>query len=218
MEMMKVLSVSFLQDWDLVNDSNNTISFVEEGDLTILSAKIPNGNYSITNFPNAVTQALSSAGTQGYAAMYDSISRKLTLSTSGTKNFKVLPASRGTTSYLLTGMSRWSETGYYKTTTLKNAVNLSGSYPMLVTSNIQVKGSHYLSDFNDSAQSVVAAVVPDSFGDVVTWTNDGGEWLPIDDTISKIEFYLIDSMTGLEVTLNSPLTVRFAFTDDIADI
>ncbi|KNC97205.1 uncharacterized protein SPPG_07591 [Spizellomyces punctatus DAOM BR117] len=218
MEMMKVLSVSFLQDWDLVSSANNTIAFAEEGDSTIYSGTIAPGNYSIANFPNAVADAMSTAGTQGYTVTYDGVSRKISITATGPKKFKILPASRGTTAYILTGMSRWTETGYYQTVTLKNPVNLSGSYLVLLTSNIQVKGSRYLSDFDDSVQSVVATVVPDSFGDVITWTNDAGEWLPVDDTISKIEFYLIDLMTGLEVALNSPLTVRFAFSDDVADV
>jgi hypothetical protein len=215
---MKILSVSFIQDYDLVNDTNNKVAFVEDGDPTIRYATISPGNYSIANFPATIGNGLSSAGTQGYTATYDPITRKLTVSTNGAKDFKILEGNRGTTAYLLTGMSRWSETGYGKSFVFKNPVDLSGSHPILITSNINIRGVKYLSDFNESEQLVVTTIIPDSFGDVVTFTNDNGEFLPVDDTISKIEFHLIDSITGQELALNSPLTVRFIMSDDVNDV
>nr|DAC81684.1 TPA_asm: penton [Powellomyces chytrid fungus MELD virus 5] len=215
-ESMKILSVSFLQDWDLVSPANNTVNFVESGSSDVLSAKIRNGNYTVADFPDAMASAMNAVGSQSYSVSYDGVTRRLTVSTSGSKDFKVLPGSRGTTSYILTGMSRWSETGYGKSFTMKNNLNLSSSYPVLLVSNIPVRGARYLSDFNDAAQSVVSTIIPDSFGDIVTHSNEG-EFMAVGETISKIEFYLIDSFTGNEVSLNSPLTVRFGFTDDSDD-
>ncbi|KAI9103787.1 hypothetical protein DFS34DRAFT_590203 [Phlyctochytrium arcticum] len=215
---MKILTVSFIQDYDLIQETNNSIQFVEDGDVLPRTAIIPVGKYTIGNIGTAISSALSSAGTQNYFTNYDAVTHKLTISTNGTTDFKILEGNRGTTSYTLIGMSRWSETGYGKTFTLKNSVNLSGSYPILLTSNISVKGGRFLSDFNDSEQMVVCSVQPDSFGDVVTFSNDSGEWLPVDDTISQIEFHLIDSQTGNEIALNSPLTVRFLLSDDISDV
>ena len=217
-EYMKILSCSFIQDYDLVNDANNQVAFVEDGDPTIRYATIPVGNYSVANFPSALADALTASGTQVYTATYSPVTRKLTLATSGTKDWKVLEGNRGTTAYLLTGMSRWRETGYYNSFTLKNPVDLSGSHPILLTSNINIKGVRYLSDFNEGEQLVVSTIIPDSFGDVVTFANDNGEFLPVDDTVTKIEFHLIDSMTGNELSLNSPLTVRFIIADDVNDV
>ncbi|KAI9103362.1 hypothetical protein DFS34DRAFT_671749 [Phlyctochytrium arcticum] len=209
-EFMKILSVSFIQDYDLVQESNNSIAFVEDGDSLPRTARIPTGNYTIGNIGTAIGTALSSAGTQNYFTSYDGVTRKLTISTNGATDFKILEGNRGTSSYILTGMSRWNETGYGKSFTLKNPVNLSGSYPILLTSNISVKGVRFLSDFNESEQMVVCTVQPDSFGDVVTVDNSSSEFFPVDDSISKIEFHLIDSMTGNEISLNSPLTTILA--------
>ncbi|KAI8904911.1 hypothetical protein DFJ77DRAFT_443826 [Powellomyces hirtus] len=198
-EAFKILSVSFLQDWDLVEKGvNDKIAFAEQGSDTVLYATIPNGNYSIVNFGDAIATALTAASGAGntYKVSYSPVSRRLTVSTSGV-NFKILEAYRGTSSYVLTGMSSRYETGYGKSLTLKNPVNLSGSYPVLLTSNISVKGQTYLTDYTDAAQSVVASMTPDSFGDIVTWTNDGGEYLPVEETVTRVEFHLINSLTAL---------------------
>ncbi|DAC81696.1 hypothetical protein PhCBS80983_g06214 [Powellomyces hirtus] len=219
-EAFKILSVSFLQDWDLVeNGVNNKIAFAEQGSDTVRYATIPTGNYSIVNFGDAIASALTAASGAGntYEVTYSPVSRRLTVSTSGV-DFKILEGYRGTTAYVLTGMSSRYETGYGKSLTLKNPVNLSGSYPVLLTSNISVKGQVYLTDYNDAAQSIVASMTPDSFGDIVTWTNDGGEYLPVEETVTRVEFHLVNSLTGQEVSLNSPLSVRFAILDDKNDV
>ncbi|TPX53458.1 hypothetical protein PhCBS80983_g06279 [Powellomyces hirtus] len=204
-EAFKILSVSFLQDWDLVeNGVNNKIAFAKQGSDTVLYATIPNANYSIVNFGDAIASALTAALGAGntYEVSYSPI----------------LEGYCGTTAYVLTGMSSRYETGYGKSLTLRNPVNLSGSYPVLLTSNISVKGQVYLTDYTDAAQSIVASMTPDSFGDIVTWTNDGGEYLPVEETVSRIEFHLVNSLTGTEVSLNSSLSVRFAILDDKSDV
>lgn len=216
-ESFKILSVSFLQEWDLISNGNDTLSFVETGG-PVLNARIPHGTYSVASIGEAIAVAMEAVGSQGYDVQYDNVTRKLTISTDGTTDFKILPGNRGTTSYYLLGMDKVGETGYGRSFVLKNAVNLSGSYPVLLTSNIPVRGVRYLSDFNDSAQSVIATIIPDSFGDIVTWVNDGGEFVPVGETVSKIEFFLIDSLTGNEIALNTPLTVRFSFSDDVDDL
>ncbi|DAC81644.1 TPA_asm: penton [Powellomyces chytrid fungus MELD virus 2] len=219
-EAFKILSCSFLQDWDLVEKGvNDKVAFAEQGDDGILYATIPNSNYSIVNFGDSIAEAMNAVSRVGstYTVSYDSVTRRLKISTNGVP-FKILEGKRGTTSYVLTGMSSKYETGYGTVLTLKNAVNLSGSYPVLLCSNISVKGSMYLTDYTNQAQSVVASMTPDSFGDIVTWTNDGGEYLPVEETVTRVEFHLMNSMTGQEVSLNSPLTVRFAILDDKEDV
>lgn len=218
-EAFKVLSVSFLQDWDLVESGvNDTVAFAQQGSDTILYAKIPNGTYNVVNFPDVLAGALNSAsGSSNYSASYDPVTRKLTISSTGAP-FKILQGARGSSSYVLTGMSRRAESGFGTSHTMKNPVNLSGSYPVILTSNIAAKGTQYLTDYNDSAQSIVCSITPDSFGDVITWSNDGGEYLPVGETITRVEFHLINSLTGQEVALNSPLSVRFAILDDADDL
>ncbi|TPX52851.1 hypothetical protein PhCBS80983_g06440 [Powellomyces hirtus] len=196
-EAFKILSVSFLQDWDLVEKGvNDKIAFAEQGSDTVRYATIPTGNYSIVNFGDAIASALTAASGAGntYEVSYSPVSRRLTVSTSGV-NFKILEGYRGTSSYVLTGMLSRYETGYGKSLTLKNPVNLSGSYPVLLTSNISVKGQTYLTDYTDPAQSVVASMTSDSFGDIVTWTNNGGEYLPVEETVTRMEVHLINSLT-----------------------
>ncbi|KAJ3163183.1 hypothetical protein HDU86_002352 [Geranomyces michiganensis] len=218
-EAVKVLSVSFLQDTDLVQAGfNDRIAFAEDGSTNILTATIPRGTYTIANFPDAVATSMSSAGTQPYTVKYNDITRRLTISTTGTKPFKILEGQRGTTAFGLLGMSKRSETGPGTSFTLKNTCNLSGSYPLLLVSNLNVSGTRWLSDFNDSTDSnVLCSITPDSINDVVTWQNTNGEFLYCDETISALEFHLIDSQTMAEVSLNSPLTVVIALTDDIPD-
>ncbi|KAJ3159848.1 hypothetical protein HDU88_008416 [Geranomyces variabilis] len=218
-EAVKVLSCSFLQDTDLVQPSyNDQIAFAEDGSTNILTATIPRGTYTIANFPDAVATSMSSAGTQPYTVKYNDITRRLTIATTGTKSFKILEGQRGTTAFGLLGMSRLSETGPGMSFTLKNTCNLSGSYPLLLVSNLNVSGTRWLSDFNESTDSnVLCSITPDSINDVVTWQNTNGEFLYCDETISALEFHLIDSQTMAEVSLNSPLTVVIALTDDIPD-
>lgn len=217
-ESCKVLTCSFLLDMDLLQtDVNDCIVFNEQGSADLLTAKIPQGTYTIVNFPDAVSRALSASGSQQYVCTYSDISRRLTISTSGTKDFKILQGSRGTTAYLLMGMSKHSESGYGKAFQMKNTANLSGSYPLLLTSNLNVSGTRWLSDFNESCDSnVLASITPDTLGDIVTWTNSG-EFLFCDETVSSLEFHLISSQTMQEVSLNSPLNVTIAFTDDVDD-
>ncbi|KAI9088000.1 hypothetical protein DFS34DRAFT_655118 [Phlyctochytrium arcticum] len=215
-EQLKLLSVSFLQDWDLVSPSNQTILFAEAADPgTVITAKLPAGNYTVGNFPSAVATALTQAGSQSYTCTYDSISRRLTIT--APSDFKILQGNRGTSAYTLMGMSRLYETGYGKSHVLKNVVNLSGSNPVFLCSNIRVEGTKFLTDFNDEAQMVLAAICPDSFGDVVSWVNPSSDFLSVNDQITSISFFLVDSVTGQELILNGPLTVTVATQDDLAD-
>ncbi|KAJ3143979.1 hypothetical protein HDU89_001144 [Geranomyces variabilis] len=203
-EAVKILSVSFLQDTDLVQTGyNDQIAFAEDGSTNILTATIPRGTYSIANFPDTVATAMSSAGSQPYTVKYSDVTRRLTIATTGAKSFKILEGQRGTTAYQLLGMSRLSETGPGMTFTLKNTCNLSGSYPLLLVSNLNVSGTRWLSDFNDSTDSnVLCSITPDSISDIITWQNMNGEFLYCDETISALEFHLIDSQTMAEYTLS----------------
>ncbi len=217
-EAVKVLSVSFLQDNDLITEGfNDAIAFAEDGSSTVLTAKIPQGTYSVVNFSDAIAQAMSSAGSQTYGVTYSDVTRRLTIATTGSKSFKILQGSRGTTAYSLMGMSKHAETGPGKTFVMKNTMNLSNASPLLLVSNIPVSGTHYLSDFNDSQDTnILCSITPDSINDVVVWTNPG-EFLACDESISSLEFHLIDSQTLQEVSLSSPLTVVLAMADGIPD-
>ncbi|KAI9105877.1 hypothetical protein DFS34DRAFT_33744 [Phlyctochytrium arcticum] len=212
---IKILSVSFIQDYDLINSTNNTIVFKESGNDDPIVATVPPGNYTIANFGQSIASSMTIAGSQSYSATYNQITRRITL-TSVDKDFSILPGKEGTKMYSVSGMSNRTATPLGKSATFKNTVNLSGSYPILLTSNINVPSVRFLSDYNDIGSSVVATLVPDSFGDVINFTNDS-EWLTVDQTISKIEFHLVDSMTNEELALESPLTVRFLLADDIQD-
>jgi len=216
-EFLKVISVSFCQDTDLVSTGfNDSIAFHEnDGSTNVLTASIPQGSYTIANFGGVVAQAMSSAGTQPYQVSYSEITRRLTIATTGGKDFKILPKSRGTTASSLIGMDATHETGYGKSFQMANSVNLSNSYPLLLTSSINVSGTRYLSDFNDFSDStILCTICPDSINDICTWANPG-EWLSCDETISTIEFHLIDSQTYKEVSLSSPLTVTIGFQDEV---
>ncbi|KAJ3176358.1 hypothetical protein HDU85_007250 [Gaertneriomyces sp. JEL0708] len=215
-EAFKVLSVSFTQDWDLINEENNTLLFKENGNDTPLAARIDAGNYTVADFPQELARAMTAAGTQSYTVSYSNTTRKLTVTAAS--EFSVLPSTDGSTAYALVGSSQYNATDPATSITMQNPVNLSASYPLILTSNIPVKGIHFLNDFNEGADTALLAVVPDAFGDVVTWTNPDPSWFEVDDTISRVEFHLIDSMTGREVMLRSPLTVTYAFTDDSDDL
>ncbi|KAJ3146042.1 hypothetical protein HDU89_006774 [Geranomyces variabilis] len=215
-EAVKVLSVSFLQDSDLVQSGqNDVIAFAETGSTNILAATIPQGTYTIANFPDAVATSMSSAGTQPYLVRYNDVTRRLTISTTGTKSFKILEGQRGTTAYQLLGMSKQSETGPGTSFTLKNTCNLSGSYPLLLVSNLNVSGTRWLSDFNENTDSnILCSITPDSISDVVTWQNLNGEFLYCDETISALEFHLIDSQTMAEVSLKTMSTATPKIEDE----
>ncbi|KAI9104492.1 hypothetical protein DFS34DRAFT_603369 [Phlyctochytrium arcticum] len=216
-EQIKLLSVSFLQDWDLISSSNNTILFAEAtAPDTVKAAKIPSGNYNVGNFPSAIATCLTQAGSQAYTCTYDPISRRLTIS--ATSDFKLLQGNHGTSAYMLLGMSRLYETGYGKTHTLKNVVNLSGSNPVFLCSNIRVEGSRFLTDFTDETQSILAVITPDAFGDVISWQNPSSDFLTVNDQLTNISFFLIDSVTSQELLLNGPLTVTFGLQDDLPDL
>ncbi|KAJ3008908.1 hypothetical protein HKX48_008274 [Thoreauomyces humboldtii] len=209
-EALKVLSVSFLQDWDLVSSANNAIAFGEQasdGSVQVLTASIPVGNYTAGTFPAAIGSAMTAAGTQTYTAAYDQVSRQLTIATNGSKSFKILTPDRGTSAYLLIGQNLTQSTAWGFSIELSGRMNLSGSQPVLLTSNITSDCSRYPSNFNDGSQAVLCAIIPDSFGDVISWENDSGEYLEIDATYSSIQFALTVSLTGFDIPLSSPLTV-----------
>ncbi|KAI9090432.1 hypothetical protein DFS34DRAFT_597576 [Phlyctochytrium arcticum] len=88
-EQLKLLNVSFLQDWDLVSSANNTILFAEAVTPNAVKiAKIPFGNYIISNFASAVVTSLTQAGSQAYTCSYDSVSRRLSIS--APDDFKII--------------------------------------------------------------------------------------------------------------------------------
>ncbi|KAI9090427.1 hypothetical protein DFS34DRAFT_369193 [Phlyctochytrium arcticum] len=93
-----------------------------------------------------------------------------------------------------------------KNHTLKNVVNLSGSHPVFLCSNLLVNGTKLLTDFSNESQSILAAITPDSFGDVISWTNPSSDFLLVGDNITNISFFLVDSLTSQEILLNGPLT------------
>ncbi|KAI9088827.1 hypothetical protein DFS34DRAFT_674834 [Phlyctochytrium arcticum] len=121
----RVISVNFLQNWDSTNSTNNKLLFAENGDSSARIATIPPGNYHSSNITSAIATAMTSVGTQPYTCTYDDITRRLTISTSGSKNFKVLGAQKGTTSYLQLGISRGQETGMNTQHVMENPLNLS---------------------------------------------------------------------------------------------
>ncbi|KAJ3010085.1 hypothetical protein HKX48_007587 [Thoreauomyces humboldtii] len=214
----RIRAIKVLSDTDLVTSGyNDAIAFAEDGNTNILTATIPQGTYTVADFSGAIAAAMSTSGSQAYTCTYSNVTRRLTIATTGSKNFKILEGKGGTTAYPLMGMSKNAETGPGRTFTTKDSMNLSQLYPLHLVSNIPVQGARYLSDFNDGQDTnVLCSITPDSISDVVSWVNDG-EFIGVDQSISSLEFHLIDSQTLKEVSLNSPLTVRIAISDDVAD-
>src|ERR1700710_816554 len=129
----RVVSVSFVQDWDLFNTGNNTIAFMEAGDTTSRIATIPVGTYDSTSILAAVGAAMTAVGTQRYGVTYSETSRRLTI-TGSNEAFQVLAGTSGTTCYPLLGVAKSSPSTSAQTITLQNPMNLSASAPVLLTS------------------------------------------------------------------------------------
>src|SRR6185312_4238579 len=157
----RVVSISLLQNWDATSDGNNQIAFVESPSNSVLTATLPSGTYDSTSILDAIGTAMTSKGSQSYTATYDQVTRRLSITTSGGKDFKILGGARGSSSFLQLGIDKAAETGYGKTFILPNPLNLSASQPILVTSRTLLTGGAimYPSGINSDV-NVIASLIP----------------------------------------------------------
>jgi len=70
-----------------VNSTNNTVLFSENGSSTVLTAAIPEGNYTTGTFTAAVKSALDTVGANTYTVVYNNVSGKLTITANSTNTF-----------------------------------------------------------------------------------------------------------------------------------
>lgn len=215
----RVESVSFVQNWDATNSSNNTLLFAETGDATPRKANIAVGTYDATSILSALGNALTAAGSQSYTVTYDQITRRLSIS-APTKTFKILPGNRGSTAFLSLGVNKSEETGYFSSITLPNPLNVSASQPILLTSRTfdANNGVIYPAGIN-SEMNILACISPDTFGDVVVWTNPSDKFHHLQNgtTLNTIDFQLVDSTTLHQLKTSSPSVVVLGVLDDQYD-
>ncbi|KAJ3286253.1 hypothetical protein HK104_009131 [Borealophlyctis nickersoniae] len=188
----KILEVSFTQDWDLVHERNNQIRFVEEGSSDIKTAVIPTGTYTIADFPQAIADAMTAAGSGTYTVAYSHITKRLTVSSPGTQ-YKILGSSRGTSASLL---------------------RVTSSSSMLA---VPTERLHKYNSGAETGINVLACIMPDRFGDVVTYQSNS-DFVRCGKMLSKVNFILVDSSTMQEVPSNAPVTVKVAILDDEGDL
>ncbi|KAJ3176657.1 hypothetical protein HDU85_006862 [Gaertneriomyces sp. JEL0708] len=204
-----------------MNSTNNTILFAEMGDATPRKATIATGHYNAFNIGQAVAAAMSNAGTQAYTCTYDEKTRRLRIETTGSKEFKLIEGKRGSTAYLQLGMSKDAESGYaLPGFTLPAPLNLSASQPILLTSRtLQASnGITYVAGIN-SDMNVLACITPDSFNDVVSWTNPSDNMFQTGEiSMSSIDIQLFDSQTMREIRTTAPIVVVLGVYDDPADL
>lgn len=118
--------------WDIVNDSNNKVSFYDNGmGSTPRSFSIPDGTYSPDDLVAALTTGFSAQGTQTYTVSYDHVSGKITIS-AATSPFKVMYP--GTTASKLLGLLGTQQSDPGTTITFSNPIDLTGVKMVLVAS------------------------------------------------------------------------------------
>ncbi|KAI8995749.1 hypothetical protein BC832DRAFT_596011 [Gaertneriomyces semiglobifer] len=190
------------------------------GDSTPRKASIVTGHYNAFNIGAAVASALTNGGTQTYTCTYDERSRRLTISATGGKDFKLIEGARGSTAFLQLEMSKGSESGYGQWFTLPSPLNLSASQPILLTSRtLQMSnGITYVSGIN-SDMNVAACITPDSFNDVVSWTNPSDKMFNTGEiSMSLIDIQLFNSQTMRQIRTTAPIVVVLGEYDEPADL
>ncbi|TPX52376.1 hypothetical protein PhCBS80983_g06487 [Powellomyces hirtus] len=205
----------------MISQNNNKIAFVETGSPNILTAEIPVGTHDSTSVLAAVGAAMTAAGTQTYNVSYNDTTRRLSISLDGGRTFKLLSGNCGSSAFLQLGVDKSNDSGYYSSITLFNVMNLSASQPVLLTSRT-LNGNRsviYVAGI-DSDINVLCSMNPDSFGDVITWTNPDTHIFTSEDgsALSSVDFQLVDSSTLRALKTNSPVVVTLGVFDDALDM
>ncbi|KAI9099356.1 hypothetical protein DFS34DRAFT_67331 [Phlyctochytrium arcticum] len=167
----------------------------------------------------ALAQLLTSNATQPYSATYDQVTRRISLSTTGPKDFKVLGKQGGGTAYYQLG--NIDNTVSAKNATFANPVNLSASQPVLLTSRtFSLNGSILYPAGIESNQNILACIQPDDFSDIVTWTNPSNKFviLPNAITPSSIDYSIVDSTSFHTIKMTQPSVLTIGILDDYNDI
>lgn len=212
----KILECSFLQSWDLVNKSNDTIVFREDPGPTF-TCRVPNGTYNVVDFCDVLSASMNASECQNtYEVEYSPSTRKLTILTTNPSPaaFRILGS---TTASHLIGLlpGRDSEKSLGGELELPKLVNLSASAPLLLCSQyLQSEFTHYIGG-RESNINVLACITPDSFGDIITYQSNS-EFLRYGQNLSKMNFSLVDSTTMEEV--DTQMTVKIGLYDDDADL
>ncbi|KAI9103463.1 hypothetical protein DFS34DRAFT_672187 [Phlyctochytrium arcticum] len=216
----RIEAFSFIQSWDSISHelSNNKLVIQEENDAPI-TITLPNGVYDVSTICTALSQILTSNATQPYIAEYDQVTRRISLNTSGPKDFKVLGKAGGSTSYYQLGNMDNSVSG--KNVTFDNPVNLSASQPVLLTSRtFSSNGSILYPAGIESNQNILACIQPDEYGDTVTWVNPSDKFviLPSAITPSSIDYSIVDSTSFHTIKMTQTSILTIGVLDDYNDI
>ncbi|KAI9101673.1 hypothetical protein DFS34DRAFT_675204 [Phlyctochytrium arcticum] len=163
---------------------------------------------------------MTSVGSQAYSCIYNDVTRRLSISTSGSRDFKILGAQRGSTASLQLGILKGQETGMSKDHIMENPLNLSASQPILLTSRTLQAGSGivYVAGL-ESQMNVLACITPDAMNDVVQWVNPSDNMFSCGEvSLSSIDIQLVDSQSLQQIKFSAPIVAVIGFYDDVTDL
>ena len=148
-----------------INKYNNNISFEEASAVgTILSATIPENNYTGFTLAVALKTIMDAAGTDTYTVTYDSQAEKLNFVSTGTFRFTQEPSNGAYEELGITTSSSYSGniTGDYP-------INISGSQYVDVISNLS---SNSYSSTHESTNVIMRVPLVTGFGSVIHFGYD----------------------------------------------
>ncbi len=194
-DRFKILEVLCPVSWYTTGTNNNQISVTVGGNSYF--ATIPPGNYTVQNFPAALTSALTSAVPNGWSVTYNDTTKNLTVTGTSAWNFNGFL--QGNTAFKQLGMEKHSATPT-GTSWTGSFIDLSGISGLLLTSSqlasndITLAGHAHI----NVLCKVDINVTPGSY---VSWKNNAS-YVYCGNDINYVDFQWLDSSTLLPVSLN----------------
>ncbi len=196
-----------------VNTSNNTVVFYED-DGAKHSFRIPEGQYNQVTFRTALEEALNNAGTQTYTVVFDSITKKLSIHSSG--NFKIGSYDLGCTGYRLIGSDEHITPNKGTSYTAPYQIDLANTGVFLLCSSSL--NSHYNIYLGNRPMNVLAMIPNTQSGSIVQYVPDS-EWMHCGQSLSSIDLRILDGTTHRTIPeFRGPMYVRLAIADEIDDV
>jgi hypothetical protein len=172
-----------------INSKTNTLIFEENSNPTDLTATVPVGSYSITDFATALKTALDAAGAGTFTITYNTINKKLTIASTGT--FKLISGGLLDIIGFAAGLS------FAGSVVADYPVNLDGTdflniYTSLITDN-------YAPGPKPRGSLLARVPVDVSYGDLISYVNEDDHTFPVlnGEALENINFQLYDDYNRL---------------------
>lgn len=174
-----------------VNNNNNKLYWVDS-DASAKTTTLTNGNYNQNDLATLMTTAMnadkSSANT--YTVTVSSVTAKFTI-TNNTSNFQLTCTNNSSAIWKTIGFSTTSNRTGSTAYTGDRILNLQPLNMIYICSNLadgnnsRVKGGDF--------PILCSIPISENFGDIITYINDFGDAIPINNTKSQITFQLFDN-------------------------